>query len=152
MEKQTQRIDLRTRGQEKEGEGEMCGVNNMETYITICKIDSQREFAVWLRKLKQGLCINLERWERSSKGRVYIICIPSFMLKLDRKQQNSQNSVNQLSFNKKQINLKKKKKVQNAVLGCNLKNNRMISVCFQGKPFNMTVIQVSAPTTQCQIS
>ena len=31
----------------------------METYITICKIDSQREFAVWLRKLKQGLCINL---------------------------------------------------------------------------------------------
>ena len=34
--------------------------SNMETYITICKIDSQREFAVWLRELKQGLCINLE--------------------------------------------------------------------------------------------
>ena len=34
------------------------------------------------------------------------------------------------------------KKVQNAVLGCNLKNDRMISVCFQGKPFNITVIQV----------
>ena len=33
---------------------------NMETYITICKIDSQCEFAIWLRKLKQGLCINLE--------------------------------------------------------------------------------------------
>ena len=32
------------------------------------------------------------------------------------------------------------KRVQNAVLGCNLKNNRMISVCFQGKPFNITVI------------
>ena len=32
----------------------------METHITICKIDSQQEFAVWLRKLKQGLCINLE--------------------------------------------------------------------------------------------
>ena len=32
----------------------------METYITICKIDSQQEFAVCLRKLKQGLCINLE--------------------------------------------------------------------------------------------
>ena len=31
-----------------------------ETYITMCKIDSQREFAVWLGKLKQGLCINLE--------------------------------------------------------------------------------------------
>ena len=34
--------------------------SNMETYITTCKIDSQQEFAVWLRKLKQGLCINLE--------------------------------------------------------------------------------------------
>ena len=34
------------------------------------------------------------------------------------------------------------KRVQNAVLGCNLKNNRMISVHFQGKPFNITVIQV----------
>ena len=34
----------------------MYGKNNMETYITICKIDSQLEFAVWLRKLKQGLC------------------------------------------------------------------------------------------------
>ena len=32
----------------------------MDTYINICKIDSQREFAVWLRKLKQGLCVNLE--------------------------------------------------------------------------------------------
>ena len=38
------------------------------------------------------------------------------------------------------------KRVRNAVLGCNLKNNRMISVCFQGKPFNITVIQVYAPT------
>ena len=35
----------------------MYGKSNMETYITICKIDSQREFAVWLRKLKQGLCV-----------------------------------------------------------------------------------------------
>ena len=38
----------------------MYGKSNMETYITMCKIDSQRESAVWLRKLKQGLCINLE--------------------------------------------------------------------------------------------
>ena len=37
--------------------------SNMETYITICKIDSQQEFAVWLRKLKQALCINLEGWD-----------------------------------------------------------------------------------------
>ena len=39
------------------------------------------------------------------------------------------------------------KRVQNAVLGCNLKNNRMISVRFQGKPFNITAIQVYAPTS-----
>ena len=45
------------------GESEVCGKSNMETYITICKIDTQREFAVWLRKLKQGLCINLEGWD-----------------------------------------------------------------------------------------
>ena len=45
------------------GEGEMYEKSNMETYITICKIDSRREFAVWLRKLKQGLCINLELWD-----------------------------------------------------------------------------------------
>ena len=38
------------------------------------------------------------------------------------------------------------KRVQNAVLGCNLKNDKMISVCFRGKPFNITVIQVDVPT------
>ena len=42
------------------------------------------------------------------------------------------------------------KRVQNAVLGCNLKNDRMISVCFQGKPFNVTVIQVYAPTSNAE--
>ena len=42
------------------GEGEMYGESNVEIYITVCKIDSQWEFAVCLRKLKQGLCINLE--------------------------------------------------------------------------------------------
>ena len=36
----------------------MYGKSNMETYITICKIDSQWEFAVWLRNLKKGLCVN----------------------------------------------------------------------------------------------
>ena len=40
--------------------------------------------------------------------------------------------------------------VQNAVLGCKLKNNRMISVCFQGKSFNITVIQVYAPTSNTE--
>ena len=45
---------------EKAGEGEMYGESNMETYITICKTDSQWELVVWLRELKQGLCINLQ--------------------------------------------------------------------------------------------
>ena len=50
----------------------------METYISICKIDSQEEFAVWPRKLKQGFCINLVRWygegERREvqKGGIYV--------------------------------------------------------------------------------
>ena len=42
------------------------------------------------------------------------------------------------------------KRAQNAVLGCNLKNERMISVRFQGKPFNITVIQVYAPTSNAE--
>ena len=42
------------------------------------------------------------------------------------------------------------KRVQNAVLGCNLKNDRMISVHLQGKPFNITVIQVYAPTSNAE--
>ena len=42
------------------------------------------------------------------------------------------------------------KRVRNAVLGCNLQNDRMISVHFQGKPFNITVIQVYAPTSNTE--
>ena len=42
------------------------------------------------------------------------------------------------------------KRVRNAVFGCNLKNNRMISVCFQGKPFKVTVIQVYDPTSNAE--
>ena len=41
-------------------------------------------------------------------------------------------------------------RVRNAVLGCNLKNDRMISICLQGKPFNITVIQVYAPTSNAE--
>ena len=80
----------------------MYGKSNMETYITICKIESQREFAVCLRKLKQGLCINLEGWGGEGDGRevqkggiyvyLWLICV-----EVDRKQ----NSVKQISFNKK---------------------------------------------------
>ena len=49
-----------TRGHgERGGEGEMYGESNTETYITICKIGSQREFAVWLRKLRVSLIAQL---------------------------------------------------------------------------------------------
>ena len=48
----------------------MYGKSNMETYITICKIDSQEVFAVCLRELKlKGLCINLQGWDREEDGR-----------------------------------------------------------------------------------
>ena len=47
----------------------MYGESNMEAYITICKIDNQWEFAVCLRELKQGLCINLEEWDGEGDGR-----------------------------------------------------------------------------------
>ena len=42
------------------------------------------------------------------------------------------------------------KRVRNTVLGCSLKNDRMISVCFRGKSFNITVIQVYAPTSNAE--
>ena len=65
---------------ERGGDGEMYAKSNMETYIIICKIDNQQVFAVWLRKLKQGLCINLEGWEGAGYGREVQkggdICIP----------------------------------------------------------------------------
>ena len=57
-----------------------CMESNMETYVTICKTDSQWEFAVWLRKLKQGLWINLEGCDGVGDGREVQkggdICIP----------------------------------------------------------------------------
>ena len=58
----------------------MYGKSNMETYITICKIDSQQKVAVWLRKCKEGLCINLEGWDGERHGKEFQkrwdICIP----------------------------------------------------------------------------
>ena len=66
-------IDTEKRG----GEGEMYGESNMETYVTICKIDSQREFTVWLRKLKWALYQPRGmgwggRWKGGSKERGYM--------------------------------------------------------------------------------
>ena len=60
--------------------GETYGKSNMEAYITTQKTDSQQEFAVWLRKLKQGICINLEGWDGEADRREVQeggdICIP----------------------------------------------------------------------------
>ena len=60
---------LRDAGGVEEGEGEMCGESDMEIYNAICKIDSQWEFALWLRELKPGLCNNLEGWDGQGYGR-----------------------------------------------------------------------------------
>ena len=58
----------------------MYGKSNIETDVSICKIDSQQEFVVWLRKLKQGLCINLEGWKGEGDGKEFQkggdTCIP----------------------------------------------------------------------------
>ena len=56
----------------------------------------------------------------------------------------------QESLRRNGVAIKVNRRVQNAVLGCNLKNDRMISVPFQGKPFNITVIQVYASTTEAE--
>ena len=54
------------------------------------------------------------------------------------------------SFRRNGVAIMVNKRVRNAVLGCNLKNDRMISVRFQGKPFNITVIQVYAPSSNTE--
>ena len=68
----TRHIEQTYGHQERGGEGEKYGKSNMENRqptrsttqdSNMCKIDSQQEFAVWLRKLKQGFCINLEEWD-----------------------------------------------------------------------------------------
>ena len=84
----------------EEGEGELYGENKIEIHKTICKIDNQWEFAVWLRELKQGLCdrqkggMGREMGGRSERGHGWTY--DWFLLMNDRK---PQNSVKQLSFN-----------------------------------------------------
>ena len=56
----------------------------------------------------------------------------------------------QESLRRNGVAIKVNKRVWNAVLGCNLKNDRMISVHFQGKPYNITVIQVYVPTSNAE--
>ena len=81
----------------EEGEGEMYGESNIENYNTIYKIDSQWEFAVWLRELKWGLCDRLNSgMGREIGGRGHGCTYGWFLLMYDRK---PQNSVKQLFFN-----------------------------------------------------
>ena len=72
--------DIENQHVERGGEGKMYQESIMETYITMCKIDDQWEFAVWLGKLKQGLSINLEEWDGEGVGREVQkgvdVCIP----------------------------------------------------------------------------
>ena len=56
----------------------------------------------------------------------------------------------QESFRRNGVAIIVNKRIRNAVLGCNLKKDRMISVCFQGKPFNITAIQAYAPTSNTE--
>ena len=71
---------MENRHGERGGEGEMYGESNVKTYIIICKIDRQWEFAVCLREFKQGFCINLEEWDGEGHEREVQergdICIP----------------------------------------------------------------------------
>ena len=62
-------IENRLKDMGKGEERVRCMESNMETYTIICKIDSLQEFVVWLRKLKQGLCINLADWDGEGDGR-----------------------------------------------------------------------------------
>ena len=57
----------------------------------------------------------------------------------------------QKSLRRSGVAIKVNKRIQNAVLGCNLKTDRMISVCFQGKPFNTKVIQIYALTSNAEV-
>ena len=63
---------------------------------------------------------------------------------------NSDDHFGQESFRRNGVALTVNRRVQNAVLGCSLKNDRMILVHFPGKPFNITIIQVCAPTTDAK--
>ena len=67
MEKKTEKRPMDME-REEEGECDIYGESNMETYFTICKIDSQWEFSVWLKELKLGLCNNLDGWDGEGDG------------------------------------------------------------------------------------
>ena len=75
----------------------------MKTYIAICKTDSQWECAAWLRKLKEGLCVNLEGWDGEGDGRRFKrerMYVYLWLIHVEVSQK-ATNSIKQLSFNKK---------------------------------------------------
>ena len=76
-----------TYGHGERDEGKIYGESNTETYITICKTDSQWGFAVHLREFKQGFCINLEGWDGQGDRREVQkggdICIPIWLIHVD---------------------------------------------------------------------
>ena len=80
-----------------EGDGGTNGESSMKTYtFTICKTDSQWEFAIWHTELELGLCDNLEGWDRGSKGKGRMYAYGWFTLMHGR---NQCNTVKQLSSN-----------------------------------------------------
>ena len=83
METQTLRTDLWIQLQGEEGDGEMCGESNMEIYNAIYKIDSQWEFAEWLRELKQGFCNNLEGWDGKGGRREVQVGVNLWLIHVD---------------------------------------------------------------------
>ena len=112
----------------------MYGKSNMETYNAICKRDSQWEFAVWLKKLKQGLCDNLERWDGEGDGREFgeggnmgvLMTDSCWCLQKTRK------SCKAIIFSIKKIFLRQKK--ENLVFSSkekNIRNKEMIHIHFK---------------------
>ena len=105
------------------------------------------------------LCDNLQGWNVVGGGREVQeggdICVPMGELKWTGMGEfNSDdhyiNYCGQESIIRNGVSIIVNKRVQNAVLECSLKNNRMISVCFQGKPFKITVIQIYALTSNAE--
>ena len=84
----------------EEEEGRMHEESNMEIYITICRIDSQWEFAVWFRELKLGLCNILEEWdgEEGSRGKDHMYTYGRFMFCLAEIAQFCKTFILQLNF------------------------------------------------------
>ena len=97
-----------TCGHERGGEGETYGKSNRETFITMFKIHSQWEFAVWLRKLKQELCINLEGWDGGGSFKREGIYVYLWLIHVEVWQRTAEFCrAIILQLKKKKINLKK---------------------------------------------